>query len=344
MEIGIRSSRAAKFIAALLACTAHGALAVAVMQAKPPVQMDSAAGAIEATLGASFADMAAGSLSPLPPDAPTEAEPVRQITPPEQAWPAAAPEPPAQAVAAGPISDGAAPVEPTPAESDEAMALSANSDVVAAIAPEGTSPGSAPPSPVQAKPAQPETAHPAAPQPGSVQAETIEAEQDDVSSEAIAVSRRPVTRPDTLDVPVPNPQKHTQTTRKTRAPQRDQPQGNSDRNARAGQASGTQTARAASSGPGGRSADSGNAAASNYPGEVMRKLRRVSPPRLNARGSAVIAFRIGGSGGLAGLAVARSSGSAALDRAALRVVQSASPFPAPPSGARRSFSIEIKAR
>ena len=47
---------------------------------------------------------------------------------------------------------------------------------------------------------------------------------------------------------------------------------------------------------------------------------------------------------LAGLSVARSSGSAALDRAALRVVQRAAPFPAPPAGAQRSFSIKIEAR
>ena len=65
---------------------------------------------------------------------------------------------------------------------------------------------------------------------------------------------------------------------------------------------------------------------------------------MNVRGATVVAFRVAGSGGLAGLSVARSSGSAALDRAALRVVQRAAPFPAPPAGAQRSFSIKIEAR
>ena len=65
---------------------------------------------------------------------------------------------------------------------------------------------------------------------------------------------------------------------------------------------------------------------------------------MNARGAAVVAFSIAGSGGLSGVSLARSSGSAALDRAAIQVVQRAAPFPAPPAGAQRSYSIQIKAR
>lgn len=89
---------------------------------------------------------------------------------------------------------------------------------------------------------------------------------------------------------------------------------------------------------------SGNAAASNYPGQVMRKISRVRRPNVRARGTATISFRIAASGGLAGISVARSSGSAALDQAALRVVQTAAPFPSPPSGAGRNFSIQIQGR
>ncbi len=76
----------------------------------------------------------------------------------------------------------------------------------------------------------------------------------------------------------------------------------------------------------------------------MRKLSRVPRPRMNARGAAVVAFSIAGSGGLSGVSLARSSGSAALDRAALQVVQRAAPVPAPPAGAPRSYSSQIKAR
>lgn len=122
------------------------------------------------------------------------------------------------------------------------------------------------------------------------------------------------------------------------------PKGNAAQNARAGVANGTATAKAQQSGSGGRKKSAGNAAVSNYPGLVMRKLSRVGKPRVNARGATVVAFTISGSGGLASVSVARSSGSSALDSAAMQLVRRAAPFPKPPSGARRGFSIQIKGR
>ncbi|KAA0916380.1 energy transducer TonB, partial [Aquicoccus porphyridii] len=88
----------------------------------------------------------------------------------------------------------------------------------------------------------------------------------------------------------------------------------------------------------------GSAAASNYPGLVMRRLSRAGRPRVNARGEAVVGFTIADNGGLAALGIARSSGSAALDRAALGIVRGAAPFPKPPRGAERRFSIRIRGR
>jgi periplasmic protein TonB len=58
----------------------------------------------------------------------------------------------------------------------------------------------------------------------------------------------------------------------------------------------------------------------------------------------VIAFTISASGGLGGVSVARSSGSAALDQAALTLIRKAAPFPKPPAGARRQYTIKIKGR
>ncbi|HKK84958.1 MAG TPA: energy transducer TonB [Roseovarius sp.] len=49
-------------------------------------------------------------------------------------------------------------------------------------------------------------------------------------------------------------------------------------------------------------------------------------------------------GGLAAVSLARSSGSSALDQAALRLVRGAGPFPKPPQGARRNFSVKIQGR
>jgi TonB family protein len=111
-----------------------------------------------------------------------------------------------------------------------------------------------------------------------------------------------------------------------------------------GQTAGNDQASATSRGTGGESQETGNAAASNYPGEVMRKLARVRRPSSSARGVAVVAFHVADNGALAGVTIARSSGSPQLDQAALAIVQGAAPFPPPPQGAQRSFSIDIVGR
>lgn len=128
------------------------------------------------------------------------------------------------------------------------------------------------------------------------------------------------------------------------APKKAQPKGNAKKNTRAGETAGKATAKARASGNGGKQRAAGNAAASNYPGVVMRRLSRAGKPRVNARGTAVIAFSIAASGGIASVTLARSSGSATLDQAAVRLVRGAGPFPRPPQGAMRRFSIEIKGR
>lgn len=89
---------------------------------------------------------------------------------------------------------------------------------------------------------------------------------------------------------------------------------------------------------------SGSAAATNYPGVVMRYISRQRRPDIDVRGTATIAFVIASNGQLAHTKVARSSGSAALDKAALRIVERAAPFPPPPEGARLRHSVGIKGR
>ncbi|MFT6676082.1 MAG: protein TonB [Sulfitobacter sp.] len=123
-------------------------------------------------------------------------------------------------------------------------------------------------------------------------------------------------------------------------------QGNAKRNNTKGAADGTkQQAKAKTTGTSARkSAQSGTAAVSNYPGLVMRKISRVPKPRVRSRGTAVIAFRVSASGGLAAVSLARSSGNGDLDRAGLEMIRKAAPFPRPPAGARRSFSLNVKGR
>lgn len=86
----------------------------------------------------------------------------------------------------------------------------------------------------------------------------------------------------------------------------------------------------------------GNAASRNYPGRVMRKISRVPKPRVGSVGTATVGFTIASNGRLASASITHSSGVPALDRAALKVIQRAAPFPKPPAGAQRSFTLKIK--
>jgi protein TonB len=122
--------------------------------------------------------------------------------------------------------------------------------------------------------------------------------------------------------------------------------GNANQNNTKGASNGSNQKAKAKSQSAGKNArsQSGNAAASNYPGKVTSRINRVQKPRVNSRGTAVVSFSISANGGLSRISIARSSGSAALDKAALRHIRKAAPFPKPPHGARRQFSIRIKGR
>jgi protein TonB len=123
------------------------------------------------------------------------------------------------------------------------------------------------------------------------------------------------------------------------------PKGNAPRASTQGAERGTATARAPSGAtPKPQNRQSGDAVARAYPSEVMRRISRVSKPRVSSRGTAIVAFSVSGTGGLSSLSISRSSGSAVLDQAALLVIRTAAPFPAPPRGAQRDFSINIKGR
>lgn len=121
--------------------------------------------------------------------------------------------------------------------------------------------------------------------------------------------------------------------------------GNAPANARAGSTTGTKQATAKQQGVAkGKSKQSGTATVSNYAGEVMRRIARVPRPRVRGGGAAVVVFAVAHSGQLASVSLGQSSGSASLDQAALRLVRQAAPFPIPPSGAQRRFSIRIEGR
>ena len=110
-----------------------------------------------------------------------------------------------------------------------------------------------------------------------------------------------------------------------------------------GEARGTKTTQTGKS----RASAAGNAAVDNYPGKVQREISRAvrripARDRKRAERDVHIAFTVTAGGGLGGVSIARSSGSSALDSAAIAAVRRAAPFPPIPDGAgRRSWQFSF---
>lgn len=283
------------------------------------VQVEGDAGGVQASLGNSFADFVAGAAVPEETLEATEPLPPRDQTSPSE---------PDQIVEDTPPSTPMQ--QETPQETAQTpTAASAEAETLSAVAPS---------EPLQTL----ESGIVAMTAPDQI--ETSEVLEQDTS--AVNRSLRPQPRSSEFEErhkpPPPQPrQAVTQQPRQTATPQ---PRGNAQETAVTGSTTGTQTRQRQAATGTGTTSQVGNAAASNYPGLVMRRLSRVSRPRVGVRGTAVISFRVGPGGGLASASVARSSGSADLDQAALSVVRRAAPFPPPPVGAQRSFSIRIQGR
>lgn len=359
-----KSSPFAKFVALTLALLVHGGL-VSALVSRETAMIEGSDGASEVRLGNDFADMAAGTLNAEQSDL-TEAEPIR----PDQVTPETTEEQTPQAEPDRAIAETAEPAQRSETLETAQREPSTQSqpqrvtETMAALRPETTDPLPTPQaaapvtsdgilSPSLAEPLRPEpveqseTVQPSEPvaQHSETTPEVLEASEP--QSAAVARSARPKPRSaEFVETHKPAPAAKPAPQRTAQQPKRPAPQaqGNSNRNARAGEATGNRQATARQSGSGGQQQAAGNAAVSNYPGLVMRKLSRAGKPRVNARGTAVIAFTIAASGGVASVSLARSSGSSALDQAAVRLVRGAGPFPKPPQGARRSFSVQIKGR
>jgi protein TonB len=85
------------------------------------------------------------------------------------------------------------------------------------------------------------------------------------------------------------------------------------------------------------SAATGNS--SDYAARVQARVASRRPSVGGKRATVSVSFGVTSSGGLAYVRLGRSSGVAAFDQAAVSAVRSAAPFPAPPPGARTTFSI-----
>lgn len=308
-----------------LAGALHAAIAVLPGGQPEVTAVEGGGGASISTLGDSFADMAAGAAVPEPETA-TQAEVAETSPPPVTETPPAE----TKAKAPTPVVEQAAradaPVEAPAPETTQSPPRVAQR--LAALAPMQDS---APPVPERAEPVE------QAPAPTPEPAERIVAEPE---TPAPQVSARPRARPERPQPEQPRRQAAPQSQRTVQH----QP-GNSKRDARAGDASGRETAQQQQAGPArSASARSGNAAAANYPGQVMRRIQRTRRERVNVRGAAQVSFTIAANGGLAAVGIARSSGSAQLDQVALQQIRRAAPFPPPPAGAQRSFTLRIAGR
>lgn len=95
----------------------------------------------------------------------------------------------------------------------------------------------------------------------------------------------------------------------------------------------------------GRSKTAGNSNITNYKGKVRQRIyRRFNPKTRPAKRDAVVSFSIGKNGSANAIRLARSSGNAKLDRAALTAVKRASPFPSLPIGrSKLVFSLGLNA-
>ncbi|EAQ04702.1 hypothetical protein OB2597_05450 [Pseudooceanicola batsensis HTCC2597] len=363
-----RSSRTAKIAALSVAVVAHGAMALALMH-REETRMEGASGASEVRLGNAFEDLATGTIAPDAAERETERETPDRIE-------AAQPDTVARETPPDPVEtqapDAARPATAEPVEAEQPVATErTTAERVPASPPARPDPqtpaipltpeGALPLAASQAEATDRAEATPEAP------AESVQPAQAPVQSAALAprpeplsatraapaeritgttrdttappVSKRPARRPESLETaeprPAPKPARPARQTAQPSAP------GNAAQNARAGQASGQEQAQARSSGSGGRAQEAGNAAASNYPGLVMRKLSRARKPNIRTRGTATVAFSIAANGRLSGARILSSSGSSRVDQAALQVVRSAAPFPRPPSGAQRNFSTQV---
>jgi protein TonB len=109
------------------------------------------------------------------------------------------------------------------------------------------------------------------------------------------------------------------------------------------QTAGGPTSRSnASNGKAGARASASRGSVLSYAARVRAKVARNKPPGHGHRGTARVSFGVSRSGGLSYARLARSSGNAALDSAAVSAVRRAAPFGAPPAGASSAqlrFSI-----
>ena len=324
--------------ALMLSLTVHFAFAIMAGRSEPSVLIEGGAPATVTALGNSFADFAAGMQAPEPvteaapePEAPVPATPVPVTPVPVTPAPVAPEAPPPLAVSPAQPAESA-PLEPSEAQRspeappEQAEAVNAVSRLLPGAGVSVAAPAASILAPVA--PSQIITALPDGPTPEERRAAERRAQAEREQRERQARERR-----------------QAEQRERARQEQRRAQRGNANRNARAGQSDGQTGARATASGNrGSRSVRAGNAAASNYAGQVYSTIRRTRQRGASGRGTARIRFSVTASGRIGSIRIARSSGNRSVDRAALDHIRRSAPFPRPPPGAQRNFVIPVRIR
>ncbi|SOE18873.1 outer membrane transport energization protein TonB [Hoeflea halophila] len=310
-------------VAAVVAVLASSLLHVGAMAIAPQISTEvSIAGSKteqSAALGSNFADLvkAGDELSPLQTDQTEFSEPV--ATPPVKPVETSAVEP------VSPASQAAVPapefrVEPSQAEG---LVPPAAPEKLEAVKPEAA----AVQSPAErSKAVDPEPAQAIKP---------VETAETVTPLEELKNIPTPVAKP--RQKPREKPKKTSAGTRKAKSNVKN----------KSGKQDGQKSAKAAMSGKSiEKSAflNAGNAAASNYAGKVYARIARTRQRNAGGRGVVQVRFNVSPSGQAVRISVARSSGNARVDSAAVAHVKRASPFPKPPSGAQTRFVIPIEFR
>ncbi|MBB94051.1 MAG: hypothetical protein CML68_05525 [Rhodobacteraceae bacterium] len=301
----------------------------------------------------------ASDAAPVDPTPPSPVEPIQQAPVQSEAAPTEV-TPQAQApglVAMAPSAGLAvAPLDtPTPQDPVEPPSLTAL-PVTPTEPLDHQTPEATPPEPLTPEAPQPETPQAAEPvqptEPATTAALTpvdpTTPDNPDPDSSAPLISRKPPNRPDSIRPPEPEPapaprqqaQPAPKAPAKPSAPAA--PQGNANQNTRKGTETGSASATAArQASSNAKSSQAGNAALSNYRGNVFRRIARAKRGRVNIKGATLVSLTISPSGQLAGVSVARSSGSGKLDQIAVAQVRRAAPFPATPDGRSQSYTVKI---
>jgi protein TonB len=186
---------------------------------------------------------------------------------------------------------------------------------------------------------QPGRAIPAEAEPDTIQASEVGPEQIDPTEDALDVLRGAGAPAEQLQTKTRAPaKKRRDEVERTERP--DQPPKKKRRSPPQTAGGATARAHAAKAASGRVSASRGSIV--SYAARVRAKVARNKPSGRGHRGTARVSFGVSRSGGLSYARLARSSGSAALDQAALSAVRRAAPFGAPPAGASSAqlrFSI-----